>query len=157
LGGIKLNNGFSSWWSRINRIISKGLVLLFAGLIISQFLLMNQTIKTFLSSTEMLEGKSIADSQLFILRGEIEISIENDISLRKLVFYINGDEAASSAGKSIRLQVKDNDVIEVSGADYNDTAILRVTTVSENITVPELGKHIYVNNNLVMIDRVRLK
>lgn len=152
-----MNNGFNGWWSRINTIISKGLVLLFTALIITQFLLMNQTVKTFISRTDQLEGKSIADSQLFIKRGEIEISIENDSFIRPLVFYINGDKASFPAGKSIKLQVKDSDIIEVSGAEYNDTAILRVTKVSENITVPELGKLIYVNNNLVMIDRVRLK
>ena len=152
-----MNKGFNDWWSGINRIIYKGLVLLFTALIISQILLMNQTVKTFISKTDKLEGKSIADSQLFIKKGEIEISIENESSLGPLVFYINGVKAASGFGKSIKLQVKDSDVIEVSGADYNDTAILRVTKVSENITVPELGKQIYVNNNLVMIDRTRLK
>ncbi|MHB1391799.1 MAG: hypothetical protein ACYCYE_01740 [Clostridia bacterium] len=152
-----MNNGFNDWCERINKMISKGLALLFTALIISQLLLMNQTVKTFISRTDKLEGKAIADSQLFIIKGEIEISIENDSSLRPLVFYINGDKVASPAGKSIRLQVKDSDIIEVSGAKYNDIAILRVTTVSENITVPELGKLIYVNNNLVMIDRVRLK
>jgi len=156
-----LNDGFNSWWSRINTIISKGLVLLFTALILSQFLLMNHTVKTFISRTDKLEGKSIADSQLFIKRGEIEISIESDLSLipysRPLVFYVNGVEAASTAGKSIKLQVKDSDVIEVSGEEYNEIVILRVTSVSEDIIVPELGKLIYVNNNLVMIDRVRLK
>lgn len=150
-------NGFNGWWDRINRMISKGLVLLFAVLIISQFLLMNQTLKTFMSRTDKLEGKSIADSQLFIKKGEIEISIENVSSLNQLVFYINGEKVPAASGKSVRLQVKDSDIIEVSGADYNDIAMLRVTTVSENVIVPELGKLVYVNNNLVMIDRVRLK
>jgi len=152
-----LINGFNGWWDRINRMISKGLVLLFAVLIISQFLLMNQTLKTFMSRTDKLEGKSIADSQLFIKKGEIEISIENVSSLNQLVFYINGEKVPAASGKSVRLQVKDSDIIEVSGADYNDIAMLRVTTVSENVIVPELGKLVYVNNNLVMIDRVRLK
>jgi hypothetical protein len=55
------------------------------------------------------------------------------------------------------LQVKNNDIIEVSGAGFNDTAALKVTAVSENMAVPELGKLVYVNKNLVMIDRVRLK
>ncbi len=152
-----MNNGFNGWWDRINRGISKGLALLFAALIISQLLLMNPTVKTFMSRTDKLEGKSIAESQLFIKKGEIEISTENDSSLRFLVFYINGDKAAATASKSIRLQVKDGDVIEVSGSEYSDTVILKVTSVSEDIIVPELGKFIYVNNNLVMIDRVRLK
>jgi hypothetical protein len=156
-----LSNGFNGWWNRINRIINKWLVLLFIALIISQFLLMNQTAKTFISRTDKLEGKSIADSQLFIKKGEVEISIESDSSIipysRPLVFYVNGVKAASTADKSIKLPVKDSDVIEVSGAEYNAIVILRVTSVSEDITVPELGKLIYVNNNLVMIDRVRLK
>jgi hypothetical protein len=74
-----------------------------------------------------------------------------------LVFYVNGESVTTPDSKSIKLQVKDSDVIEVSAGSFNDTAMLKVTALSCNITVPELGKLIYVNNNLVMIDRVRLK
>lgn len=152
-----MNKGYYNWWDRINVLISKGIKLLLAALILSQILIMNQTVKTFISRTDRLEGKSIADSQLFIEKGEIEISIENYSALRPLAFYVNGDNVPTPAGRAIKLNVKDGDVIEVSGAEYNDTAILKVVTVSENITVPELGKLIYVNNNLVMVDRVRLR
>ena len=152
-----MNSSFHDWWERINGALSKGLVLLFIALIISQFLLINETAKTFISRTDKLEGKSIADSQLFIKKGEIEISIENYATLKPLVFYVNGDIVETPESSSIKLAVKDSDVVEVSGAEYNDTAMLKVTALSENVTVPELGKLIYVNNNLVMIDRVRLK
>lgn len=152
-----MNSGFNEWWDKVNRRLNKGLVLLFTALIISQFLLMNQTVKTFISRTDKLEGISVADSQLFIKKGEVELSIENDSSLKKLIFYINGEKIPAAKGKAVKLQVKDSDIIEVSGAEYEDIAILRVTTVSENVMVPELGKLIYVNNNLVMIDRIRLK
>lgn len=152
-----MDSSFLSWWSRVNKLIGKVLMILFAVLIITQALLTNQTLKTFISRTDKLEGKSLAESQLFIKKGEIEISIESHTSLRQLAFYVNGEKVDSSGSKSIRLQVKDNDVIEVSGAEYFDTAILKVTDVSDDIVVPELGKLIYVNNNLVMIDRIRLK
>jgi len=39
----------------------------------------------------------------------------------------------------------------------NDTAVLKVTAVSDSITVPEPGKLVYVKDNLVMIDRIRIK
>lgn len=152
-----MNDSLNSWWDRINAVIGRGIVLLLATLILSQILMMNQTVKATISRTDRLEGKSVADSQLFIKKGEVEISIENYSALKPLTFYVNGDSVATPAGRTIKLQVKDGDVIEVSGADYNDMAILKVTTVSDNITVPELGKLIYVNNNLVMVDRVRLR
>lgn len=152
-----MDSGFNGWWDRINNTISKGLVFFILALIISQLLLLNETAKTFISRTDRLEGKSIADSQLYIKKGEIEISIENNKTLKPLVFYVNGNRIKTQNGKSIKLQVKDNDVIEVSGAEYNDTAILKITALSGNITVPELGKLIYVNNNLVMVGRVKLK
>jgi len=152
-----LNSGFQDWWERINGFIRRILIFLFAALIISQAMLLNQTIKTFISRTDRLEGISIADSQLFIKRGEIEISIENYSTLKPLIFYVNGESIAAPAGRSIKLQVKDSDIIEAGGGSFNDTAILKVTAVSDNITVPEPGKLVYVNNNLVMIDRVRIK
>jgi len=152
-----LNGSFQEWWDRVNSLISRAIVLLFAVLIISQVVLMNRTLRTFVSRTDRLEGKSIAESQLFIKKGEIEISTENLSTLRPLVFYINGEIVGTPEGKYIRLKVKDNDVLEVSAGSYSGTAILKVTSVSDNMTVPEAGKLIYVNNNLVLVDRVRLK
>lgn len=152
-----MSSGYYDWWRRVNAFLGRGIIVLLAALILSQIFLMNQTARAVLSRTDRLEGKSIADSQLFIKKGELEISIENYPALRPLLFYVNGERVPTPAGKAIRLQIKDGDVIEVSGADFSDTAILKVTTVSDNITVPELGKLIYVSSNLVMVDRVRLK
>jgi hypothetical protein len=152
-----LNKDFQSWWIKINRLIRKTLFFLFALLIVTQSLLINRTAKTFISRTDKLEGESITDSYVFIKKGELEISIENHSTLNPLIFYVNGDKVDDPIGKSIMLQVKNNDIIEVSGAGFNDTAALKVTAVSENMAVPELGKLVYVNKNLVMIDRVRLK
>ncbi len=151
-----MNSSYQDWWSRIDRLINRIMTVFFAVLIISQILLLNQTAKNLISRTDKLEGKSVADSQLFIKKGEIEISIESHSSLRPLMFYVNGEKADTNGSRSIKLQVKDSDVVEVGGAGYNDTVILKVTGVSDNIIVPELGKLIYVNNNLVMIDRVRI-
>lgn len=152
-----MNKDFQSWWIKINRLIRKTLFFLFALLIVTQSLLINRTAKTFISRTDKLEGESITDSYVFIKKGELEISIENHSTLNPLIFYVNGDKVDDPIGKSIMLQVKNNDIIEVSGAGFNDTAALKVTAVSENMAVPELGKLVYVNKNLVMIDRVRLK
>ena len=152
-----MNSSFQSWWGRVDGLIRKALLLLFAALIISQALLLNQAIRTFISRIDKLEGKSIADSQLFIKRGEIEITIENYSTLKPLVFYINGKSIDAPNGRSIRLQVKDSDIIEVGGGPLNDTAVLKVTAVSDSITVPEPGKLVYVKDNLVMVDRIRIK
>ncbi len=152
-----MNNGYYSWWNRINALINKGIVVLLAALILIQVFLMNQNVKTVISRTDRLEGISIADSQLFIKKGEMEISIENYSTLKSMDFFVNGERIPATTGRSVKLQVKDGDVIEVSGAEFSDVAVLKVTSVSDNITVPELGKLIYVNNNLVLVDRVRLK
>lgn len=152
-----MNTGFLEWWSRVNKIICRAVVVLFVVFLAAQGILLNQTLKTFISRTDQLEGKSIADSQLFIRKGEIEISVDNYSVLRPLLFYINGESIATPEGNSIKLQVKENDVIEVSGEGLSDTVVLKVTAVSGDIMVPEPGKLIYVNDNLVMIDKVRLK
>lgn len=156
-GGRQMNNDFIKWWEKINKNIFKVLVPFFLILLISQFLLMNNDIKTIMSRTDKLEGISIEESQLFIKKGEIEISIENDSYFKPLVFYINGEKAAVASGSSVRLPVKDNDIIEVSGAGSGDMSVLKITSISDNVIVPELGKLIYVRDNLVMIGRVKLQ
>lgn len=128
-----------------------------SALIVTQALLMNDSIKTFISRTDKLEGRSITESQLFLKRGEIQISIENYSTLKPLIFYQNGKRVPSPNGRTIKLSVKDGDIIEASGGSINDTAILKVTSVTNNITVPQPGKLIYVNDNLAIIDRVKIK
>ncbi|HOE57490.1 MAG TPA: hypothetical protein PLL98_02625 [Bacillota bacterium] len=152
-----MGSSFYGWWEKADILITRLVAILFAVLIASQALLMNNTAKTFISRTDKYEGKAIAESQLFIKKGEIEIYIENYQTLRPLIFYVNGDSIVAPAARSIKLAVKNNDVIEVSGAGLPDTAILKITSVSNNIVVPEPGKLIYVNDNLEMIDRVRLR
>lgn len=152
-----MSMGFKGWLGKVDIWAARILVILFTMLAASQILLLNHTLKSFISRIDKLEGKSISDSQLFIQKGEIEVSIENNTTLRPLIFYVNGEDTAVFSGKSIRIQVKNGDVIEVGGSEMSDTAILKVFSVSDNIIVPELGKLIYVNNNLVLIDRIKIK
>jgi len=148
---------FRDWWDRINIKLDKLLMLMLSLLLITQVVFLNQNTRTILSRIDRLEGSSVADSQLFIKRGEVELTIESHENTSGLVFYINGEEVPVRAGKSIKLTVKDNDVLEVSGADFSDIAVLRLSSVSDNVIVPEPGKIVYINGNLVLIDRVRLK
>lgn len=146
-----------NWWDKIDSRLSKLFIGMLSLLLFTQLIFMNQSIRTFLSGTEKLEGKTVAESQLLIERGEIEFTIENYDSTGHLSFYINGEKEYVKSGKTVRLQVKDNDIVEISGSDLDDMAILRVASVSENMSVPEPGKIIYINGNLVLVDRVRLK
>lgn len=151
------DNDLLNWCDKIDGRLRKLLVFLLVSIIVLQLVFLNQTVRTFLSRTDKLEGKSVADSQLLIKKGEIEFTIENYDSTRYLTFYINGEKAPVKNGKRVLFQVKDNDVVEISGANFDDMAILRVTSVSDNVSVPELGKVVYINKNLVLVDRVRLK
>lgn len=153
-----INDGdLMNWWDRINIRLDKMLACLLTLMILTQLVSLNQSARTFLSRTDKLEGKSVEDSQLLVKKGEIEFTIENYESTRYLDFYINGEKATVKGDKTVRLPAKDNDIIEVCGSDFDDMAILRITSVSENIAVPEPGKVVYVNKNLVLVDRVRLK
>ncbi|MGI6584338.1 MAG: hypothetical protein ACOX3L_00005 [Lutisporaceae bacterium] len=59
-----MNRGFQNWWERINGLIRRVFDIFVSALIVTQTLLMNQTLKTFISRTDKLEGRSIAESQL---------------------------------------------------------------------------------------------
>ncbi|MGE5632517.1 MAG: hypothetical protein ACM3TR_15700 [Caulobacteraceae bacterium] len=151
------DNALINWWDKVSMRLVKLLILLFAMFMFIQFMFLNQTLKTFLSRTDKLEGKSVADSELLIKTGIVELTFENENNLKLLSFYVNGEKVPSPAGKTIKLEVKNNDIIEISGSDFNDIAILRITSASENITVPEPGKVVYVNGNLVLVGRVKLR
>lgn len=146
-----------SWFNRWEKKIVSLLTLLLPILFLMQVILLNQDVKAFVSRTTKLEGKAIEESQLLINRGEIELSIENEDSLKGYHFYLNGEELPETGKKSIKLTVKANDIIEVGGIKTNKISRITVTSISNNISAPELGKSIIVHNNLVLIDRVKMK
>lgn len=155
----KCSNDSNLWyyWDRINKRLNKLFIFMMSLLIITQVAILNPNIRLLLSRIDRLEGKSVNDSQLFIKRGEIEFTAENIDNVKHLNFYVNGEKIAVKNGKTVKLEAKDNDIIEISGSGFEEMAILRVTSVSDNVTVPEPGKVIYINNNLVLVDRVRIK
>lgn len=155
----KCSNDSNLWyrWDNINKKLHKLLIFMISLLIVTQVAILSPRIRLLLSRIDQLEGKSVTDSQLFIKRGEIEFTAENIDNVKHLNFYINGENIAVKNGKTVKLEAKNNDIIEISGSGFEEMAILRVTSVSDNVTVPEPGKVIYINNNLVLVDRVRIK
>ncbi len=146
-----------TWFNQWEKIIIRLLYLMLPILFVMQVVLLNQEVSVFVSRTAKLEGKAIEESQLLISRGQVELSIENESSLSGCLFYLNGEALPETKAKTLKLTVKANDIIEASGIGSNKISRITVTGVSDNISVPELGKSIILHNNLVLIDRVKMK
>lgn len=55
------------------------------------------------------------------------------------------------------MKVKNNDIIEISGIDCKDSENFSIYYVSDNIANPKAGLKFIVNNNIVLIGRVKMK
>ncbi len=99
----------------------------------------------------------MAESQTIINTGTLELSVTSKSKYSKIQIFVNGEYYKSFNQKSISLMVKNNDIIEINGINNEFPAIIRITSITDNIISPKQESIIRVNKNFVQAGRVRLK
>lgn len=153
-------NKFHQWWDKIEKKILILTVILFLMLYTSQLLNFVTTERggsMLTSKIESLEGKAISDSQTNINVGTIELTIVSNSDFSNMHIYLNGEYYTSFYKKSIILNVKNNDIIEISGINSEYPAKIKISSISDNILGLKLNDIVNVNKNFVTAGRIRLK
>lgn len=151
---------YNQWWANIDKKIyhlATFLFLLLFTVHLINFILIQQNIKFLDSTVSRLEGVAVAESQTQINTGTVELTVISNSDYSKLQIYINGEFYKSFNRKSISLSVKNNDIIEINGIKNEYPAIIKITSVSDNIISLKPNSIIRVNKNFVQAGRIRLK
>lgn len=151
---------YHQWWGNTEKIIRRMAVILFLLLYVVQllnFIVEQRDGRLLTREISKLEGTAIADSQTQINLGTIELTVTGNSDYENIRVYINGEFYKSFEKKSIALTVKNNDIIEISGINSAGSAIVKITSMSENVISPKLNKTVHVTRGFVQTGRVRLK
>lgn len=122
---------------------------------IFQLLMIDDNVRAFLNSTEKLEGINLSTN----LSSEAKITIEvlGENSAKNTFLLIDGEPVANFSSKSINIEVKPNQLLEIDGTKNDMELYFRITDVSDNVIEPQKTSIIRVNKNIEKIGMVKLK
>ena len=89
-------------------------------------------------------------------KGVIELKIY-DSKFENLEVMINGETITKFHNNIAKLEVYNNDLIEINGVMYNEKIKIKVVGVSSNLKFPKLNTVIYSSNNIEILDKVEFK
>ena len=143
-------------WDKIGNKLKKLLLILFTFTVAIQFLFLlnNEGIPP--NNALLMEGKSIIENPLSN-EGEIVLEADRLDETSSIVIFINGEKISCFNSQYIALKVKDKDIIEISGIDYKNDVNISIHSVSDNIVNPKVGFNYKVNNNIVLVGKVKME
>ena len=122
-------------------------------LIVGQILLLNESIKSKISTVYRMESKYVYSEQQ-MPKGSIEIEISQP---EKGVYLLqNGEPIAELNQKKCNIDVFDNTVFEIDGRNCEHNVLVNIRTISENID-GYYEKEIVVEKNIVILGRFFIK
>lgn len=144
-------------WDKIGNKLKKSLIMLFIFTIVVQllFLFNNEGIPP--NNTLVMEGKAIIENPFSKINGEIILATDSTDEISSIIIFINGEKIGCFYDQHITLKVKDKDIIEISGAECKNNNNISIHSVSDNIISPKVGFNYIVNNNMVLVGRVKIK
>ncbi|OGO78757.1 MAG: hypothetical protein A2Y23_13020 [Clostridiales bacterium GWB2_37_7] len=157
---LQKQNKYYQWWANTEKRIQRLAIFLFIVLYALQlfnFVLEQRSSGPLSYALGKLEGVAIAESQTQINTGTIELSVMSKSDYSNIDIYLNGEFYQSFHQKSITLQVKNNDIIEVSGIKSEYPATIKITSITDNVISPKQDNIIKVSNNFKQVGRIRLK
>ena len=144
-------------WDKIGIILKKYLILLFIITMAAQLLFFLDIEGVPPNTTINMEGEAIIENLFSSMNGEIVLTSDSMDNLSSITVYINGEKIDSFDDKFMSLKVKNRDIIEISGVNYVDELNINISNVSDNIIDPKVGLNYKINNNIVLIGKVRMK
>lgn len=134
-----------------------GIAVIF-GLVLTgifQLLMIDDNVRAFLSSTEKFEGINLNTN--LSDKAKITIEVVGENSARNSFILVDGEPVANFSSKSISIDVKPNQLLEIDGTKNDKELFFKITDVSDNVIEPQKTYIIRVNKNIEKIGIVKLK
>src|SRR5690554_5928331 len=112
------------------------------SLILIQFFLSNDSIKSIVGNDNNSNVIAIEESATYLSSGWIDIEIRSLSRYKGLKLLKNGEEVEEliRVGNVMQIEVLDGDVIELDATKYDEPVNVRIVGTSDNIKVPHIGQ-----------------
>ena len=132
-------------------------IIMFTILIITQTALMSPNIENYISVDNQYERSSLGAEEFLYKRGEVSLQLQNMDSDDKLKVLINGEVIGAFVNKTLSLNVRDGDVIELDASDISTMDEVKIISKSDNIISDILNKEIKVLTGVKKLTIIQIK
>lgn len=140
------------------RVLIISFITVFAIMLIAQAALANPNLWPSIAIGAQFEGKPLGIEEFLYDEAKIVIELLNNQSNPLLKVMVNGDEIAVFDRKTIEINVKAGDVIEIDGSEIQDKAEVKLMSESGNISEECLYKRIVLSpENTRELIRIKMK
>lgn len=153
--GKRVKKSARVYYLSFDNMIAFFVILGFLTMVVTQVLMLNDNIRVFLNSTEKIEGINI--NTYLSNDGTLELELINLDKAPKAFILINGDPKYSFKEKKLKINIKQGDLIEMDGTNYNQALYVKVIDSSDNVIEPQKTAVIKVNGDIEVIGGVRLR
>lgn len=122
-------------------------------LIAVQAAFLSPLFKLTVSNDKKLEGELLKEEAYFFIPCKMELKLININACPDLEVLINGEKSAAFNEKTVMLELKDGDVVELDAGSVLEEAVVQVCAVSSNIS-GFLGKTMSVTNGIHLVAMV---
>lgn len=163
---------FERWFkdktSRFERVLMYSAVICLALLFVSQIALTQPSLRRALSLTDRLEGEpyqAVEPEQPAVTVPEtikgvqyVELTIVSSGEIGDLKVLVNGEPVAVfGSEKSVLIEVRDGDELEIDGEQLQDVVEVEVSSVSAGVASPQQGKKVIYFGRPETVSRVVLE
>jgi hypothetical protein len=150
------NNSRKSVKANFERVLFLSFIIMFTILVITQTALMSPSIKTFIPLNSGYEGTQLGVEEFLYKRGEISLELQNVDSDDKLKVLINGEVIGAFFNKTLELNVKEGDVIELDGSEVNTIDEVKIISISANINPYILNKKLRISSGVERLTDIQI-
>ncbi len=147
--------GYKSLFNKIESILLTICLISVVFLIALQLVINNNDLSTFIAGVNNFEkelNKSVSEDS-----GIVIIKLE-DKKYDGIEVLINGEVFSNFKNvEEVRLNVYNNDLIEINGTKYDENVTVRVDGISKNIKLPELDTIAVTKKSIEFLGKVILK
>gem|GEM_PF-3018647 len=139
-----------------DRLLFTSFIITFTLLIIVQSLFAAPFTYSIITNGNTLEGTPLGDEEVLYEEGEIVFRQYRGQANGQLKILVNGDLAAEFANETIKLNVKEGDIIEIDSSDVTHVTEVGVASKSENISSECMGRIILKNPGVKKLMQVKM-
>ncbi len=146
----------------LESFLIKLVVVSFSLVLISQALLSDDETRRFLSYVDRLEGSSVnmvlSEALSYQLADDthaVRVMLINQKQAEKAWLLINGRRVVDFSYPEVTVLVKNGDLIEIDGQNYNEPLQFRIVQVSEELLYPKEGEEVIVTSNIGSFTRIQ--
>lgn len=150
-------NNSRSLRTRMERLLFASFVVAFAALVVIQGMLMNPSVRTFLTADSAFEGSPLGVEEFLYDQGELGLRLSGVEDGQLVKIMVNGEVVGNFAEKEQVLQVTNGDIIEIDGSEVATPVNVEIISASSNVLTQCLNQEFSVHSNVTKLLEVELE